>query len=70
LEKGIAFHNTLSLETGKLYPKESSTGLHDLEIFRRTPHIGFDEEPWTASAFKSIRSSSRASEKGGAVCLR
>lgn len=53
-KQGIVFHNMLSLETRKLYPKEYAIGLHGLEIIRDTMDLSFPEDEATSIALHVI----------------
>lgn len=54
LEKGMMFHNMLSLETQKLYPKEYAIGRHGLEIIQADMGIRLPEDEATSIALHII----------------
>ena len=49
MKSGLTFHNMLSLETRKLYPREYAVGLHGLQIIQESMSVSLPETEATSS---------------------
>ena len=54
MKSGLEFHNMLSLETQKLYPKEYAIGLHSLEVIQEIMGVSLSETEATSIALHII----------------